>query len=289
MAKRVGGQAVIEGVLMIGKGAVIAVRNQQKEIVTEEIGKIKSTFWKKIPFVRGIYNLYYSLLFGIKALNRSAEIAYNEEIKKGEGVFTILVAFAVAIGLFFMLPMFLTSLLKALRSNEFMFSLVEGLIRVGIFLLYVWIISLMKDVKRLFQYHGAEHKTINAFESGVDLTPENVKNYSRIHPRCGTNFLMIFMIASVLLFSFLSLFFEPTLRYRIISRVVMIPVIASLSYELLVIFSKFPEWLMKIVISPGLALQYLTTKEPDEKQLEVAIVALKGALKGEGEEADIMA
>ena len=289
MAKRVGGQAVIEGVLMIGKRAVIAVRNPEKEIVTEEVGKIKNTLWKKIPFVRGIYNLYYSLLFGIKALNRSAEIAYNEEMKKGEGVITILIAFAVAIGLFFMLPMFLTNLLKPLRGNEFAFSLVEGLIRIGFFLLYVWIISLMKDVRRIFQYHGAEHKTINAFESGIELVPKNVKGYSRIHPRCGTNYLMIFMISSVILFSFLSLFFKPTLEYRIVSRVIMIPVIASLSYELLVLFSKFPKWLMKIVISPGLALQYLTTKEPDEEQLEVAIVALKEALKGEGEDIDIMA
>jgi len=289
MAKRVGGQAVIEGVLMIGKRAVIAVRNQEKEIVTEEIGGIKNTLWRKVPFVRGIYNLYYSLSFGIKALNRSAEIAYNEEMKKSEGILTILVAFALAIGLFFMLPMFLTNLLKPLRGSEFAFSLVEGLIRIGLFLLYVWVISLMKDVKRIFQYHGAEHKTINAFENDVELTPENVKGYSRIHPRCGTNFLMIFMIASVILFSFLSLFFEPTLRYRIISRVVMIPIIASLSYELLILFSKLPKWIMKIVISPGLALQYLTTKEPDKEQLEVAIAALREALKGEGEDMDIMA
>ena len=286
---RVGGQAVIEGVLMIGKRAVIAVRQGDEKIVVEEIGKAPQTIWKKIPLLRGLYNLYFSLVFGIKALNRSAEISSGEEMKKGEMTLSVIFAVLLAIGLFFMLPMFLTSLLKALRGNEFLFSIVEGFIRVGIFLLYVWIISLFKDIKRIFQYHGAEHKTINAFEAGEELLPEKVKLYSRIHPRCGTNFLMIFLIASVIVFSLLAIFFKPTMTYRIVSRVVMIPVIASLSYEMLVLASKLPSFLMKVLIAPGLLLQFLTTREPDESQIRVAIKSLEAALEGAGEEADIMA
>lgn len=274
---------------MLGKRAVIAVRREDGQIVVEEMGKLKSGFWKKIPFVRGIFNLYYSLLFGIKALNRSAEIAYNEEMKKGEGIFAIFMAVLLAVGLFFILPMFLTSLLKGLRSNEFLFSLVEGFIRIGIFLAYVWTLSLFKEIKRIFQYHGAEHKTINAYEAGLELTADEVSKCSRIHPRCGTNFLMIFLIASVFVFSFLSLFFKPTLTYRLVSRVVMIPVIASLSYEILVGLSLLPDAVMKALAFPGLLLQFLTTSEPDRSQIEVAIKALEGALEGEGEEADIMA
>jgi len=189
---RVGGQAVVEGVLMIGKRAVMAVRRQDGGIVLEEVGVPRRGKLSKIPLLRGIYNLYYSLSLGIKALNRSVEIVSKEEMKKSQKLGSILLAVVLAIGLFFVLPMFLTNLLKPLRDNEALFSLVEGSLRIAIFLLYVWIISLAEDVKRLFQYHGAEHMTIHAFEAGDELTVENVKKYKTLHPRCGTNYVMIF-------------------------------------------------------------------------------------------------
>jgi uncharacterized protein YqhQ len=182
----------------------------------------------------------------------------------------------------------ITYILKSLRENEALFSLVEGLIRIGIFLIYVWIISLMKDVKRMFMYHGAEHKTINAFENGEDLSVENVKKYSRIHERCGTNYLMIFLVTSVLVYSFLSIFFEPTLTYRLISRLVVIPVLISIAYELLVVSSK-SKLLSAVFNSPGKLLQLITTKEPDGEMIEVAIKALEAAIEGTGEEVEIMA
>ena len=289
MARRVGGQAVVEGVLMMANRIVVAVRRKDGEVVVEELGRIRGGVLKKIPLVRGIVNLYYSLYYGILALTRSAEIAFDEEMKKSEGFFSVFLSLLLAIGLFFLLPMFLTELISQLRGNEFLFSLVEGSIRIGILLAYVWVISLMKDVRRLFEYHGAEHKTINAYESGEELLPENVMRYSRIHPRCGTNFLMIFLISAVLLFSLLSIFFKPTLTYRIVSRSVLIPVIASISYEFLILFSKLPEPVGKILVSPGLLLQRLTTREPDGDQIEVAIRALEEALKGEDTEVEIMA
>ncbi len=289
MAKKVGGQAVVEGVLMISSKAVIAVRNQKGDIVVEKIGEVKNSFWKKIPFIRGLYNLYYSLYFGIKALTRSAEIAYDEEVKKGEGIVTFMIALAVAVGLFFLLPMFLTGFIQPLKNNEFLFSLVEGGVRIGIFILYVWVISLMKDVRRIFEYHGAEHKTINAYEDGVELNLENIRRYSRIHPRCGTNFLMIFMISAVIIFSVLSVFFEPTLMYRIVSRIVLIPIIASVSYELLKLFSILPKPFMKILTLPGILLQLLTTREPDDSQLQVALRSLESALEGYESDIEIMA
>ncbi len=286
---KVGGQAVIEGVLMIGKRAVIAVRKENGEIVVEEMGVLRRGNLSKIPFIRGIINLYYSLSLGLKALNRSAEIVSEEKIKSWEKYLSFLLAVGLAVGLFFILPMFLTNLLKPLRDNEALFSLVEGSIRIVLFLIYVWVISLMKDVRRLFQYHGAEHKVIHTFESGEELTVENAMKHDKIHPRCGTNFLMIFLIASVLLFSFLAMFFEPTLKYRIISRITAIPLIASLAYEILKSLERLPRGLMKVLAFPGLALQLLTTSEPSEDQLEVAIISLEEALKGGGEDLEIMA
>ncbi len=283
---RVGGMAVVEGVLMIGKRASLAVR-KGKEIVVEDMGTLKRAKLSKVPFIRGFYNLYYSLKFGINALNRSVEIVEGQEMKSGEKFLSITLAVLLAIGLFFYLPMGITYILKSLRNNEFLFSLVEGTIRIAIFILYIWIISLMKDVKRMFMYHGAEHKTINAYEAGEELSVENVRKYSRIHERCGTNFLMIFMIASVIVYSVLSIFFKPTFEYRLVSRAVVIPILISVSYEILALSSK-----SKIVSmafnSFGKLLQLVTTKEPEDDMLEVSIEALKSSLSGEGEDVEIM-
>jgi uncharacterized protein YqhQ len=281
---KVGGQAIIEGVLMMGKKIVIAVRNEKGEIVKEELGKIKNKKVLKIPFVRGLFSLFYSMYFGLKGLDRSAEIATGEEMKKSETFFSIFIAIVVGIGLFVMLPVFLTGLL-GVKDDEFLFSLVEGFIRLGLFLLYVWIISFMKDVKRVFQYHGSEHKTIHAYENGDELTVENVKKYSTIHPRCGTNFVMIFLIVAIILFSIFGIYRPLSWVERIVIRIVLIPVVASVSYELLKLFDKFP--FLRFLSFPGLLLQKLTTAEPDEKQIEVAIESLKFALEGEEPDEDV--
>ena len=279
--------AVVEGVLMIGRKAVLAVR-KKNSIVTEEIGTLRRSRLSKVPFVRGFFNLYYSLSFGMKALNRSVEIIEGVEMKKSEKYFSLIVAILLAIGLFFYLPMGLTYLLKPLRGNEFLFSLTEGILRIMIFVLYVWMISIFKDVRRMFMYHGAEHKAINAYENKEDLTVRSVKRYSRIHERCGTNYLMIFLFSSVLVYSVLSIFFEPTLKYRLISRLVVIPVLVSVAYELLVLSSK-SRFFSILFNSPGKLLQFVTTKEPDDGMIEVAIKALEKALEGEGEDIEIMA
>ncbi len=283
---RVGGMAVVEGVLMIGKRASLAVRKGD-EIVVEDMGRLQRARLSKVPFIRGFYSLYYSLKFGIDALNRSVEIIEGQEMKKGEKLISITLAVLLAIGLFFYLPMGITYILKPLRGNEFLFSLVEGTIRVLIFVLYVWFISLMKDVKRMFMYHGAEHKAINAYEAGEELIVENVKRYSRIHERCGTNFLMIFMITSVVVYSILAIFFKPTFEYRLISRAVAIPVLISVAYEILALSSK-SKFFSIAFNSFGKLLQLVTTKEPEDDMLEVSIEALKASLSGEGEDVEIM-
>ncbi|MBT1248100.1 MULTISPECIES: DUF1385 domain-containing protein [unclassified Thermosipho (in: thermotogales)] len=278
---KVGGQAIIEGVLMMGKKIVIAVRNESGEIVKEEIGKIKNKKILKVPFLRGLFSLFYSMYFGLKGLDRSAEIATGEEMKKSETFFSIFLAIVLGIGFFVMLPVYLTGLI-GINNDEFLFSLVDGFIRLGFFLLYVWIISFMKDVKRVFQYHGAEHKTIHAYENNEELTVENVKKYSTIHPRCGTNFVMIFFIVAIILFSLFGIYRPLTWLERIVVRVVFIPIIASISYELLKLFDKVK--FLRFLAFPGLLLQKLTTAEPDGSQIEVAIESLKFALEGEDEE-----
>ncbi|QTA37141.1 DUF1385 domain-containing protein [Thermosipho ferrireducens] len=274
---KIGGQAIIEGVLMMGKRVAIAVRNKDGEIVTEEIGKIKKTKFLKIPFIRGLFSLFYSLYFGIKALDRSAEIATGEEMKKSETVFSFLIALVLGIGLFVILPVWITQLL-GFKNNEFTFSLVDGFLRISFFLIYVWVISFFKDVKRVFQYHGAEHKTIHAFEKNEQLLPENVKKYTTIHPRCGTNFIMIFLIVAVIIFSLFGFYKPLNGLERILIRIVFIPIVASISYEFLKFFDKFK--FLSFLSFPGLILQKLTTAEPDNSQIEVAIAALKFSLEG---------
>ncbi|ABR30903.1 metal-dependent enzyme [Thermosipho melanesiensis] len=278
---KVGGQAIIEGVLMMGKKIVIAVRNEKGEIVKEELGRIKNKRILKIPFVRGLFSLFYSMYFGLKGLDRSAEIATGEEMKKSDTFFSIFLAIVLGIGLFILLPVYLTGLL-GVKNDEFLFSLVDGFIRLAFFLIYVWVISFMKDVKRVFQYHGAEHKTIHAHENGEELTVENIKKYSTIHPRCGTNFIMIFLIVAIVLFSLFGIYNPLTWGERILVRIIFIPIVASISYELLKLFDKVK--FLRFLALPGLLLQKLTTAEPDERQIEVAIESLKFALEGDEEE-----
>ena len=291
MAKiNIGGQAVIEGVMMRApRSLAIAVRRPSGEIVIrkEEVVPLSERFpLVKLPVVRGAVALFQSLITGIKALNFSANEAMADE---GEGeekkelsswamAGTMAVAFGFGILLFFILPLYLTKLLvPVIGGSNIIFNLVDGVIRVAVFLLYIFSISRMGDIQRVFQYHGAEHKSIFAFEAGEELTVENVRKYSCLHPRCGTSFLLIVMLVSIVIFSLIPKFWP--FYFKAGSRVVLLPVIAGVSYELLKWSAKHDQSsLVKLLISPGLALQRLTTREPDDSQLEVAIRSMEEAL-----------
>ena len=297
----IGGQAVLEGVMMRAPRAMaIAVRRPGGEIVVkrEPMPPLSERYpIVKLPILRGAVALFTSLVLGIKALNFSANEAMVEEedgtgeVKKEELTSwalagTMIVAFAFGIGLFFFLPLYLTKLLVPLiGDNNIVFNLVDGLIRVAVFLLYIWSIARMKDIQRVFQYHGAEHKTIFAFENGEMLSLDNVKKYSRLHPRCGTSFLLIVMLVSIGVFSLIPKAWP--FAWKALSRVVLLPLIAGISYEFLKWSAKHDQHpLVKLVIAPGLALQRLTTREPDDDQLEVAIRSVQEALDENGGYAD---
>jgi uncharacterized protein YqhQ len=283
----IGGQAVIEGVLMRApRSMAIAVRRPDGEIVVKRdtVIPLSERFpLVKLPLVRGAVALFTSLVIGMKALSFSANEAISEGEEKSDmsplamgG--TIAVALLFGILLFFILPLFLTKLLVPyIGGSNIVFNLVDGFIRVIVFLIYVYSISRMNDIQRVFQYHGAEHKSIFAFEAGIALTVENVKRFSRLHPRCGTSFLLIVMLVSIVVFSLIPKLWPFYLKAG--SRVVLLPVIAGLSYELLKLSAKHEKSrLVRMLIGPGLALQRLTTREPDEGQLEVAIRSLEEAL-----------
>jgi len=288
----VGGQAVIEGVMMRApRSMAIAVRRPNGEIVVrkEMVVPLSERYpVVKLPIVRGAVALFSSLIIGIKALNFSANEAITEEEKDGdkEGDLsswamagTMAVAFGFGICLFFLFPLYLTKLLTpVIGDNNIVFNLVDGVIRVIVFLLYIWGISRMKDIQRVFQYHGAEHKCIFAYEAHEALTIENVKKYSRLHPRCGTSFLLIVMLVSIAVFSLIPKLWP--FIFKAGSRIVLLPLIAGISYELLRWSARNDSHpLVKMIITPGLALQRLTTREPDDGQLEVAIRSLDEALE----------
>jgi len=293
---QIGGQAVIEGVMMRSpKSFTVAVRKSNGQIMIKKEHYITLTErfkFLKIPIIRGAVVLIESLYLGIKALSFSAEEAIEEENsdlkfssakkEKKEGVFitlwlilSLLMGFALALFIFFYLPLLLVDFIGI--KGGFLFNLVDGLIRITFFLIYIWTISLWKSMRRVFQYHGAEHKSIFTFEAGEDLTPENTKKYSTRHPGCGTSFLLIVMIVSILIFMFLG---RPhTISERLI-RLLFVPLIGGISYELTRLSRrKKKSKIVKLLIAPGLWLQHITTREPDEKQVEVAIAALKNALK----------
>ncbi|MBW2971962.1 DUF1385 domain-containing protein [Candidatus Woesearchaeota archaeon] len=277
----VGGQAVIEGVLMKNEEKIaIAVRRPdrkisiKKETMTPVSKKIKFLGW---PFFRGIVNLIEMLVVGIRALNYSANESLGEKeekISKTEFAITTIIAIAVAVGIFILLPLYLT---KITQTQGILFNLIDGVIRVVIFILYILAISLMKDVRRLFEYHGAEHKTVNCYEDGKSITAANVKKYTTVHRRCGTTFLLIVLIISIIIFS---LIVTDSFWIKFGGRIVLLPVIAGIGYELLKLGAKFPNsFLLNILVWPGLALQKMTTREPDKKQIEVAIAAFKAVVK----------
>jgi uncharacterized protein YqhQ len=287
----IGGQAVIEGVMMRApRSMAIAVRRPDGEIVVKRdiVIPLSERFpMVKFPLVRGAVALFSSLVIGLKALSFSAneaaaDVDKKEEISPLAMGGTMVVALMFGILLFFILPLYLTRLLvPVIGDSNIVFNLVDGLIRVVVFLLYVFSISKMKDIQRVFQYHGAEHKSIFAFEAGEALTIENVRKFSRLHPRCGTSFLLIVMLVSILVFSLIPKTWPFYLKAS--SRVVLLPLIAGISYEFLKWSAKHEHSsFVRFLITPGLALQRLTTREPDDGQLEVAIRSMEEALDENG-------
>lgn len=302
MAKKtsIGGQAVIEGVMMRGPyKTAIAVRKPDGSIDvsvedTVPLSKRKKIF--SVPIIRGAVSFVDSLVTGIKYLEYSAsffedEDGYEEDrlekfLKKkfgdkAEGIvmgFSFILSFLIAIGLFMLVPTFAANFLKKATGNTVVINLFEGVIRLVIFILYIYFISKMKDIQRVFEYHGAEHKSIFCYEEGLELTPENAAKFKTLHPRCGTNFLIIVMMISIVAFSFLG---WPNLAVRLITRILFLPLIAGISYEIIKFLGRSDSSFAKVIAYPGLMLQKLTTRQPDESQLEVALAALKAVIPPE--------
>ncbi len=272
-----GGQAVIEGVMMRGsKSCAIAMRAPDKKIVVHEepLGGIYKSKLVKIPFLRGLVMLWDALGLGIRALTLSANTQTGED-EKIEGpmlYITLAVSLSIGVGLFFLLPAALGQLTERfLGWNPWWSNLIEGIIRLLLLVGYIWAVGFMPDIRRVFAYHGAEHKTINAFEAGAELTPETVAKYPLEHTRCGTAFLLTLMLLSVVLFS---LFGPLPMVWRLVSRVVMLPVLAGLAYEYIRWTASHLHWaVVRFIVKPNLALQRLTTREPSLDMLEVSIAA----------------
>ncbi len=275
----VGGQAVIEGVMMRGPQYIAtAVRTPSGEIVVKKdpVHSIADRFpILKKPFIRGVIALYESLVYGMKSLSYSAQMSGEEEEQMSSFQVALTIAFStvLAIVFFLALPTYVVKFIPGI-DTPFKLNIVEGILRLLIFLLYIYGISLTKDIQRVFEYHGAEHQTIWTYESGEALTVENVLKHSRLHPRCGTNFLLIVMVMSIVVFAFLG---WPNLAERILSRVVLMPVVAGLSYELIRIAGRTTSPFVQTLVKPGLWLQLLTTRKPHPDQIEVAIKALEAA------------
>jgi uncharacterized protein YqhQ len=302
----VGGQAVIEGVMMRSpKRISTAIRRADGEIeinTKEYVSLIQRKKYLNLPIVRGAITLIEVMILGIKTLQWSADKAMEdleeEDRKKGKkvkekkkagmstasAIFTISIALLIGIGMFFALPLYLTTEIFNIEKEALLFNLVSGGIRIIFFLLYVWGISFMKDVKRLFQYHGAEHKSIFAFEDKVFLSPANVQKYTTFHPRCGTSFIVIVMLISLIFFAFLDTLIisytgSISLVVRLLTHLPLIPIVGGISYEALKASAKHADSkIVHFLITPGLGLQRITTSQPDDNQVEVAIFALKAAL-----------
>lgn len=281
----VGGQAVIEGVMMRGKTHVaVAVRQPDGEISVDvrPVNSISDRYpILKKPFLRGVVSLVESLVMGMKALAYSAQVSGDEDEKldSKEMALTIAVSAGLAILLFIVIPTWSMRFLTGITQDHMALNLAEGVLRMAIFLAYIAAISSMNDIQRVFQYHGAEHKTIYTYEAGLPLKVENVRPFSTLHPRCGTNFLMIVMLISMFIFTFLG---WPSLLERIASRIILMPVIAGVSYELIRYAGAHTDNpLVRIAITPGFLLQKLTTRQPDDSQIEVAIASLKAVVPPE--------
>ncbi|MGN0659221.1 MAG: DUF1385 domain-containing protein [Emergencia sp.] len=294
----VGGQAVMEGIMMRGlKRTAVAVRLPDGRIHMKTQPNKEMPSWTKVPIIRGVVSFVMSLVTGTGILMYSADVLEanwpEEEVaedkldawmKKTFGEkgawnimmwLSVILALAMTIGMFILLPTVVANLLEPFIQSDFVFNLVEGVMRIVIFVAYIALISQMKDIKTVFQYHGAEHKTIHCFENNLELTPANAQQFYTLHPRCGTSFLLFVMVISFVLHLFLG---WPNLALRIISRLLLVPVVAGLSYELLKWAGRSDSWVVRILSLPGLYLQKLTTKEPSDEQLEVAIAAMKAVM-----------
>lgn len=305
----IGGQAVIEGVMMRGpKDIAVAVRTTDGEIVVDK-KPIASVLQKskilKLPIIRGVISFFESLVIGTRALMYSASFfdveeeeekakkaamtederkkaeAKEEKMKNAAIYGSVVVALLFGIGIFMLLPTVLVGFVKQHIASGVLATLLEGVIRIAIFLAYISLVAQMKDIRRVFEYHGAEHKTIFCYEAGEELTVENARHFTRLHPRCGTSFLLIVMVVSIILFSFIS---WDNYLTRLGLRLLLLPVVAGISYEIIKFAGRSQNKLVRIVIQPGLWLQKITTREPDDSQLEVAIASLKAVLTGNTED-----
>ncbi len=292
--KNIGGQAVIEGVMMKSPaGWSVAVRDPKGEINLKMVRTKKIPALFKLPIIRGVVGLFHALLIGVKAIEFSANLVYQNDMayQEQEGDkpispwglgLSIGLAIILAIALFKFLPLLLTTLIgnvfREVSNNSLLFNFTDGVLRVGIFLFYIFIIGLWKEMRRIYQYHGAEHKVIYAYEAGEDLTVENAKKYRPYHPRCGTSFLLIVMVISIMVF--LTIPKEWSFVDKLISRIILIPAIAGLSYEVLRFSAKMKNNpIVGLMVFPGLLLQRMTVREPDESQIEVALAAMNEVLK----------
>ena len=280
----VGGQAVIEGVMMRGFGKVATAVREPGGNITVQIKPVTSIAERypvfKLPILRGAVSLFESLLLGMKSLNFSAQTAgeEDEQLSDRELVVTIILAVALACAMFMALPTAAAKFFRTFTNEPIILNLAEGFLRLIIFLAYLFAISRMNDIKRVFQYHGAEHKTIFCYEADLPLTVENVKKFPRLHPRCGTAFLLIVMLVSIFVFAFLG---WPDLWLRILSRIILLPLVAGLSYEIIRFSARSQNSIVKLATLPGLWLQYLTTREPDDSMIEVAIKSLEAVIPSE--------
>ena len=289
----IGGQAVLEGVMMKNKEKyAVAVRKPDGEIEVEVEtyqGLAHGSKFKELPFIRGIFNFLDSLILGTRALNYSASFYEEEEGKEtkfdkamdkmsggnGEkllsGIVTV-ISIVLAVGIFIVLPYFISSLFESFIRNRSLMAIIEGVIRIALFLLYVWGISAMKDIRRLYRYHGAEHKCINCIEKGRPLTVHNVMRSSRLHKRCGTSFIFFVMLVSIVLFFFIQV---DNVAEKVILRILLMPVVAGISYEIIRLAGRTDNVFIKILSAPGMWIQRMTTREPDESMAEVAIASVE--------------
>lgn len=304
-SSNIGGQAVLEGIMMRhGDDYAVAVRKPDGEIFVQKEEYHSVIKWKaltKIPFIRGVFNFIDSMVLGIKTLMFSAEFYEDEEEVKSEKELTeeeiakkekqekwmmnatVAISVVIAVAVFMVLPYFLSSLLKPLMPSYHLRTLVEGFVRIGIFILYIALISRMDDIQRTFMYHGAEHKCINCIEHGLPLTVDNVRISSRQHKRCGTSFLFFVLAISIILLMLIQV--ESPLM-RVIVRIALIPVIAGISYEVLKLAGGSENPIINLLSRPGLAIQKLTTKEPDDSMIEVAIQAVEAVFDWRAYEAE---
>lgn len=298
----IGGQAVIEGVMMKGPSKIAtAVRKPDGEIIIDEkeSGKVRKNKILKAPIIRGCVNFFDSMILGVQSLMYSAKFFdleddgetpketqskfdkwLEEKLGSEKGLnaviyISVCLSLVMSVGLFILLPALIADLLQGFVVNRIVRTLVEGCVRIAIFLIYLALVAKMEDIRRVFMYHGAEHKTIHCYESGQELTVENVRKHSRLHPRCGTSFLLIVMVISIIVFSFIR---TDNTIFRLLLRLALLPVVAGISYEIIKFAGRHDNWFTKILSAPGKWLQYITTNEPDDSQIEVAIASIKAVI-----------